>query len=71
MKMSSDELFTKLIDQLPSTKPVSWPGLIWEYIQHPASIDELVLSEMGEEYQEKHKKIKQQISQIQHHSMRV
>ena len=42
MNMSSDELFAELMDRLPSTKPISWPGLIWEFIQHPRSIDELV-----------------------------
>lgn len=66
MNMSSDELFAELMDRLPSTKPISWPGLIWEFIQHPRSIDELVLSEMGEEFEEKHRKIKQQIRQNQH-----
>jgi hypothetical protein len=59
MKMSSHELFEELMRRLPETKPVSWPGLAWDYVEHPSNIDQLVMEEMGQEFEIKYRHLEQ------------
>lgn len=59
MNMSSDELFEELMRRLPETKPVSWPGLAWDYLEHPSNIDQLVMEEMGQEFKIKYRHLEQ------------
>ena len=59
MNMSSDELFDELMRRLPETKPVSWPGLAWDYVEHPSNIDQLVMEEMGQEFEIKYRHLEQ------------
>jgi len=59
MNMSSDELFDELMRRLPETKPVSWPGLAWDYLEHPRNIDQLVMEEMGQEFKIKYRHLEQ------------
>ena len=59
MNMSSDELFDKLMRRLSETKPVSWPGLAWDYVEHPSNIDQLVMEEMGQEFEIKYRHLEQ------------
>jgi hypothetical protein len=59
MNMSSDELFDELMRRLPETKPVSWPGLAWDYVEHPSNIDQLVMEEMGPEFERKYRHLEQ------------